>query len=499
MTRLPHRQRILAALFALPFMLACLGAHGTAAAQETTAQEAPEADDGQLPENPFQPPADSADPSIDSPEPSASSAENADSAGGPSDASNTDTQPEPEAAPTWEVRGSLDWISAGRWVSPADTSANPGNEVFRIAQLGAQSELRPKLRLDYGSWLTGVAQPRFLTGVDLTDIHGAWQPPSARATASILQLYASWQVKESFTLAYGFQNFQWGPAELLSPSNRVFPVVNFQRDPLFVVPGRNMVRANISAGKSVSLVLLAEVLPSRQATFQARDRFQPQGLAKLEYMQPDGSSYLGVTSGVGNHSRPWLGEYGSFSLTDALALYCDASHTQGSRAFRPRQKADVRVEFVKPWARSDRVRTLADCGTSFAFEQGTELRVEYLYNDAGYSVAELRDAKRAVTHLASRAASADAYMAPGLQLLAKQAVFVSIRVPELFSGKRVTVVTRYLWSATDHSGSGFAVISINASDALVLFASAIATHGPSYGEHSRLISSGVVAGATYSM
>jgi hypothetical protein len=76
---------------------------------------------------------------------------------------------------------------------------------------------------------------------------------------------------------------------------------------------------------------------------------------------------------------------------------------------------------------------------------------------------------------------------------------MSLRVPQLPPGDRLTLQLRYLISFTDRSEFVFGTWLYEATDALTLFLSTSLTFGPRYGELSRLVRGGAVLGAVYAM
>src|SRR5512133_662714 len=167
---------------------------------------------------------------------------------------------EPAASPLpLSARVRLEWLTAAGTTVPRDTAVNPDNAVLRLPQAAASTELRPDLRLEAGRDLQGFVRPRLLLQVQKPRVAGAWQPESSDARVEWIEAYGSWQADERVAFAYGLQNYQWGPGELASPSNRIFHETGFARDALYVVRGKHLVRVNLSAGRAWSAVLLAEV------------------------------------------------------------------------------------------------------------------------------------------------------------------------------------------------------------------------------------------------
>lgn len=408
--------------------------------------------------------------------------------------------PAVEALPALSFRGHLEWITAAGRAWGRASPINPGNRILQVPFGGAQSELRPDLRFEVGSALTAVARPRFLVKVERAETADGWQPERFTAAAEWIEGYATWRASDGLAVSYGLQNFQWGPGELMSPSNRIFHSTGFYRDPVYVVRGRHLVRVNVSAGREWSAVLLAEVGDNGEAPFVAGEPFEPKAQAKLEYTAPAGDLYGAVTAGVSQRSRAWFGEYVALPLAGGLAAYADAVHTVGRRAWYPVADPVLGAAFAQTGMETRGLRTTALAGLRYSFVGGQDLRLEYLFDEAGWTDAQLGLAERAA--LASLAAGdragLDRFLDPGFELLGRQLLYGSLLLPELPPGERITVQARYLVSLTDGSGVGFLTASLDATDAVVAFVTASATHGPGDGALSRLTRAAFAAGATVS-
>lgn len=420
-----------------------------------------------------------------------------------------DGAPEPEpaaaspsasAAQAFTFQGRLEWLTAAGASAPRDTGINPDNAVLGIPQLGAGSELRPDLRVQHGDALRLVVRPRLRLDVAKARAAGAWRAERSDASAEWLELHGSWRVDERLEIAYGLQNFQWGPGELLSPSNRIFHETGFARDPLYVVRGRHLARVNLSAGSAWSAVVLAEVAANDEPPFVAGEPFEPKAEAKLEWTPRGGGPYLGVVAGAGRRSRGFFGEYASLPVTDGLSLYADVVHTAGTRAWYPVEDGAGGAGFAQRSTGAG-LRTLALGGARYTFASGPDLRIELVFDEAGWTEAELALAARAASGSAGTPpspAALAAWLDPGFELPGRRHAYVSLRLPELPPGDRLTVAARYLAALEDGSGAAFVTASLDASDSVVVFASAIATHGPDHGALSRLVRGTATAGAVVS-
>ncbi len=390
----------------------------------------------------------------------------------------------------------LEWLTAAGTTVPRETPVNPENAVLQLPQAAGSTELRPDLRLEAGRELQGFVRPRLLLQVQKPRVAGAWQPETSDASVQWIELYASWQASERLAFAYGVQNYQWGPAELVSPSNRIFHVTGFFRDPLYVVRGRHLARVNLSFGRAWSAVLLAEVRDNGEAPFVAGAPFEPKAEAKLEWSDPGGRGYAAVTGGAGRDSRGFFGGYASLSIGDGLSIYGDSVTQVGSRAWYAVDDGAGAARFEHALAGAG-LRTLALGGVRYTFAGGTDVRVEYLFDEAGWTVERLRLAERAATAPPAPGA-VEAWLDPGFEVVGRQHAYASLTVPDLPPRKRTTVAVRWLEALEDGSGAVFGTASYDATDRVVLFASATGTWGPDHGALSRLARASALAGATVS-
>ncbi len=401
------------------------------------------------------------------------------------------TDPPAGSPPSLAFRGHLEWLTAAGAYSSRASPADPGNRTLELPVLVGASELRPDLRFEYTTQLTAVVRPRLVLDGRRAKTADGWSAERLDAKAEWLEAYATWRLDDRFAVSYGLQNFQWGPAELMSPSNRIFHATGFQRDPLYVIRGRRIARVNLSAGRQWSAVLLAEVAGNGESPFVAGEPFEPKAQAKVEYSAPSGDLYAAVTAGASSRSRAWFGEYATLPLFAGLAAYADVVHTVGRRAWYP-VETPVGTAFAQSGMETRSLRTTALGGLRYSFTSGADTRLEYLFDEAGWREDDLA--------LAARAAAADPillgpWLDPGFELLGRHLVYLSLYLPDLPPLDRTTLQARYLLSLTDGSGSVFLTASYEATDAVLAFLSASATHGPADGALSRLSRGTAVLGA----
>ncbi len=403
------------------------------------------------------------------------------------------------AEPPVTVRGSIDWISSGRAVKPTATPLNPSNRVLELPVGLAQTELRPNLKLENGHILALVLRPRMLTRVTWVQTGSRWQEAEGDASFSWIELYLTWRVSENVAMTYGRQNFQWGPGELTSPSNRFIQQSQLMRDPLFVVNSREMLRVNLSPSQVFSAVVLAEL---RDSDDQRRpdNPFRPRAQLKLEYGK--NADYVGATVSSDSLGLVSFGEYAQIVLADALFLYVDASHQGWSEAYYPVTTPGAPLGTTTPVTTMARrhpkpprvLFTNALAGLRYNFSSGEDVRVELLFNDAGY---DRRDFRGALAAGRANPMLLPVITDPGFELLGDKILYASVRLPDLPPSKSLTLELRYAYSLADGSGLVFANMTANVLDALVAFVSLYGSHGPVYGEFSRLVRGAAVVGAVY--
>ncbi len=406
-------------------------------------------------------------------------------------------QPAPDDGFTF--RGRLEWITAAQATAPRDSEVNPRNLVLKIPQASAQTELRPDLRIEGGSFQL-VARPRFLLEGSMALVDNSWQPATRDVSLTWLDLFGSWRVSDWLTVAYGLQNFQWGPAELLSPSNRIFHETGFARDPLYMVRGKNLLRMNLSSGKSLSAVFLAELLDNGEDPFVAGAKFDPKAALKLEWAAESGRGYLGVTGGGGKVGRGYFGEYAAVQVTDGLSLYIDAVHQTGSDAWMPMEQPGGGVAFAQA-QRFNGLRTLAVGGARYTFHDGSDIRLEYVFDEAGWDRSQLSLANHAAAAFPpslDQAAAVAAWQRPGFEILGRQLAYVSMSFVELPPWKRTKLQVRAMEAVEDNSTAVFATVSYDATESGVVFISASGSEGAPDSALARAVHGTVVAGAVVS-
>ncbi len=392
-------------------------------------------------------------------------------------------------------RGSLSWINAASNSSPTESAVNPDNQVLQLPDRSFVSQFRPNLKIGNGQ-IQFIIRPRVhfeatrvVTGKD--DDEKA-HDPDAVTDSQINEAYGQWTLNDSVTFAYGRQSYQWGAGESLSPSNRMFHDTAGQRGILYEVKGKNIARLNLTSGKAFSTVLMTEYEENEdEAPFRAEQEFESTGLVKSEVSWNDGVDYFGVVVGGRQHGRGWLGQYFSVNapFIDGLSLYADASQQRGSDAWYPvgydvvgPAGATTVVTYEQTSVEAEKVRSLAVGGLKYDFVNGTILRGEYIFNQAGYDEDERELAisgfqSQNPAQLSVLEQNTNRFLKPGLDLPGRRFAYASLHFPNVFWITDLTFFTRGTRSLTDGSTAGYLSLDYKIGDHGTLSGSASGSRG----------------------
>ena len=374
---------------------------------------------------------------------------------------------------------------------------NPSNENIQAPHDLLTSELRPNLKITARN-VQLIARPRVHYTYGLVQVDQHERDASSATTSYLSEAFGQWTVSESLSFSYGLQSYQWGSAEALSPSNRIFHETAVQRNILYEVRGHNLARLNFSAGKSFSTVVMAEVKdnPEDKTTFVADEVWQPKVLIKSEYNWNEGADYFGIVAGAYQHGLPWVGEYFSSGLPffDGLSVFADISHQWGSDAWYPeantvatRLGPQQQTTFVQAFQNSRKAFTLAAAGLKYDFINGVIIRGEYIFNEAGYTRRQFQAATAAVAsrnplQLAVLGDNVRRFLGSGLDLPGQRYGYVSVHVPDFLTIRDLMFDARTFYALADHSSLSYASLDYKAGDHGTVSLASAGSTGPKDGE-----------------
>ncbi len=382
-------------------------------------------------------------------------------------------------------RGSMSWLQSVKADYPAESELNPDNSLQAIHDRQADSELRPNLRLSADD-IQLIARPRIRYQALRTTTNSKTSDITSTTNTEIREAFLQWTLSEQTTFAYGLQNYQWGGAESLSPSNRIFHETAVQRTALFEARGKNLARMNFTVGKSFSTVIMADVEKNEDDTaFRYGETWQPSVLIKPEINWNNGADYMGLVVGGRAEGKPWLGEYFSYGVPfiDGITVFADAAHERGDQVWRPIQGSEGRTtDFKQVHSEERKIKTIAAGGMKYDFVGGSIVRVEYILNEPGLSSDERKQAKAGLTSLLpqDRAVFKDhlaKFLTPGLELPGQRYWYTSLHMPDFVDFKDLIFTVRILHAVNDGSKSVYGNFEYKIGDSGTLALALSGTHG----------------------
>jgi hypothetical protein len=320
------------------------------------------------------------------------------------------------------------------------------------------ADFRPALDFSYQDTLKFVVQPR-------SQLQEIWQnppfsDPEYNHINSITQGYVLAHLGDNVMVVVGVQNYQWGPTEVISPSDPLIHFVPGQRSILWLEQGRGLARINITLSPQVNLVFIGNIFNNDLTPANSGGTFTQLGLGKIEY-EVSPATYFGLTYGNGPSTRAFVGEYGSVEVSEGLTAYLDAREYQGSDAYYPVAEGPLLL-LAQTNAQSQSVETLMDVG--LRYDGAIDLRGEFIFNSAGYNQNQFQQVLAAenLTSLSpvfsgnssgfSSGLNSEGIILPGLEFPGQYYGYASLRIPNIGYQKKMNLGLHYLHSFMDQSG-----------------------------------------------
>lgn len=360
------------------------------------------------------------------------------------------------AAPpsAWKSRLGLEWINGILVREVAESDFNPDNRTFNIPRGFARTDIRGDLKYSYLSSFTFYFRPRFLgTSSDIFYPVTQEQINKSEGKCDINEAYSEWDATNFLSLSLGLQNFQWGPAESLSPSNAIFKFEADQKSVFYRAKGKVLARANLTLWGNHSLIIIHEPETNREPNWIANRDFEKKSLVKWESRSAtDSNTYMGLTSGTMELNKSFFGAYFNYFFNEKYSFYSDLKKSSGSIAYYPKEVLSGQYSFDIDPVKSVKEQYLAVVG--FRVESRGDFRIEWIYNSAGYDKTDIANLKKSLSltqiNFYSNLAKA---VKPGLEMYTQNYLYLSYRLPDLGRKKNSTFFLRYLHSFLDESGS----------------------------------------------
>jgi hypothetical protein len=409
-----------------------------------------------------------------------------------------------------KVLPSLEWINYGEKRNFQAGSINLEDPTSPNPDTLLVSELRPRFKVTLDT-LTLVVRPTVSQEVTSALKDKERLPEKSTSRSSLPEAFVSWNTSDHLQLTLGLQNYQWGAAETLNPSNRIFFDNVSNKGAFSTQVGKPIARVNLTAGQNFSLVLLTETEPVREqdrSVYRYGEEFQSKSMAKAEFSWSGSADYIGFVFGSRQTDGQWFGEYFNFDLYEGLSFYGDLSHERGSKAWYPQVSVApsatppgfvAQFDMLQLKEAEKRIYTLGVAGVRYAFEGGSDLRIEYLHNQAGYDKDERKILAASKSSFDPNVLSSSSSPSesvknqigrmsrPGLDFLGQKYGLISIRIPDLFDVKDLQWYVRYFRSLSDQSAQVYSSVDYQMTDHTALIVSAFGVHGSADSESLDLV------------
>ncbi|AZZ35913.1 hypothetical protein CIK05_03595 [Bdellovibrio sp. qaytius] len=321
----------------------------------------------------------------------------------------------------------------------ADSVLNPGNAIFKVPDTTGVLDQRAELK-----WAINDAKiifrPRIVsykndeksdTDVNLTDA-----------------FYEQYITDRIFSTV-GLQVYQWGPAEIMNPSNPFFHFNTNQRSLVYKEKGKALLRLNWNAKSDDSFVFIVEPVSNNETHWIAEEKFKPQFAAKFDTSWSGTRNFLGLAMGIPDNADFFIGEYFQYEFTEGFSIYADAKHSVNAFFYAPETQAGFLRMLPSP--QDGVVSTLAVGG--LRYEDTFDARLEYVYNSAGYDQKTFDNALIASSKLTPfLVENLTRFQLSGLELISQNYIYFSIRKTDPFDIKDLSLFFRSLTSLMDNSG-----------------------------------------------
>lgn len=381
------------------------------------------------------------------------------------------------------------------------SSVNSNNTILEIPDQEQSLELRPDLQWSFFDGHSLTVRTRHFAQFQQIDFSGAQsfeEKTESKSDISDFYFDSSWS--ETLSTSVGLQNYQWGPAELFSPTNPFYHFNNNQRSFFYKEKGQALVRVNWnpkSESRPWSLVLLYQTASNNEPHWMAEKKFSPKSVLKIERQFENPSNSVAGVFGTLDDNVFFLGENLNWAPSESWSLYADVQYKMKKTNYAPQANGIGGFDMVELTQKKNKTAVFAIVGVRW--EGRVDLRQEFIQNDAGYSAKKWDQALQAATTLSPLIVqNASRFSRPGLEFRTQQYSYTSIRIPDLGDAREVSVALRHLTSLTQNSSATQLNWEFNANDSTVLSAEVVLFSGARNTEFTLLSEGQAALGLKYS-
>jgi hypothetical protein len=384
-----------------------------------------------------------------------------------------------------EFRWDLEWYNSAQSSQRNQSSLiDPTGQRIDNPEARFETDLRINTKYTWQNGTRLVIRPR-LVG-DYNQFHYS-SPDTVKntttGTASLPEAYIEGDLSRKMAVAVGLQNYQWGPAEFISPSNPFYHFNPRQRAYNFKEDGHFLMRMNWSPNSLWSVIGLVEPVNNGNSFWIYEQKFKPKGAIKIERRGDNALNYFGFDAGTIDDDIPFIGEYFNVEAIQGLSFYLDARHSNGYAQYKPELSPDTLYDMYYVKKTGDWKSLVA---TGMRWEGSVDVRLEYVYNSYGLTKEDLQFAFLSALPLHPRAnQNLKKLLGSGMELFGQHYGYLSLRIPDLFVQNN-NLSFRYVRSLMDQSASLQTAYDTAIGDAWTLFAELSVSIGDNTQELSAL-------------
>ncbi len=283
----------------------------------------------------------------------------------------------------WDFK--TDILAGAFFQTNNENIGNPGNTVLNSPTQSFDSEIRPYIKIESSSFnVWAVIKPKIR--LQQTEYEILTEKAAQKlADYGFWEAYLRWEVIKNVEMAAGIINAQWGPSDLISPSQFMFPELMMRPEPFQMTQGLELAQIQWVPNQEITVTLMTELEPfqwEHKDSFPRTERTsQKRSLFRAEYSTESGAFALGFVVGQRetDKNRTQYGGYSFWNYSQEGQIYFDLSAQQGHGRLSINDAGTVERRF----ADDSSFFAIGLIGNRYTFSNGLEWKLEYIHNAFG--------------------------------------------------------------------------------------------------------------------
>lgn len=391
-------------------------------------------------------------------------------------------------AVTWSFEDDYKLLATMEQGAVAKELTNPDNQVYQLPERRSLLEFRPELQGSYTRYKLVLRPRASITDAvrnipPLDPAPPGYETPKAQEVTSEAHLneaYFAGTPTDTWQYVLGLQNFQWGPAELASPSNPLFRDLGLNKTYFFETRGKGLLRANYSPSGQTTFIFISEAFDNGVTRDASDPEFRRQGLIKAEFADQSQTNYIGFVVSGSEQDKPLYGSYAHYEVLTGLTVYYDMQSRNGSRIWIP-VISETGASFQQTLLSDHKNQNAALVGFRYVTERNLDIRLEGFYESSAWTL-EQRELARGVLSVAPTLDNVQIYVNPGSFFPGQKFAYASLRIPDWGYKDSFTLSLRDLYSLSDQTQKAQASFDTFIGDRLLVSSGVTAGIGKADGE-----------------